>query len=218
MNIFSKIAPNHHATLIEGDFETMRAELVGVLEKKFDIESQGNPDFQVRSYDTLGIDEARELREAASFRPSREGNKIFIISFDAIGIDAQHALLKLFEEPTAATHFFLVAPHTTRLLPTLRSRLMIVPSEGKRAPTKEAKAFLKALPGERLKLIENIVEGRDRARAGALIAGLEEVLANNLPVSAPALTELERAREYLPDRASSVKLLMENLALVLPVI
>ncbi len=217
MNLSRAIDTSHHAILIEGEFDTIKDEFIHMLEKLFDVAAQGNPGFQVRSYETLGMDDARELKEAAALRAAGAGAKIFVISFEAIGTEAQNALLKLFEEPAARTHFFLVTSRSTRLLPTLRSRLFAVRGKVERKEqSADAKRFLALTPPERLARIKDIVEERDRAAAGVLIDGLEESLCADVVQNATTLRALERARGYLSDRASSVKLLLEHLALTLP--
>ena len=56
------------------------------------------------------------------------GKKIFVISTNSITREAQNSLLKIFEEPTEGTHFFLILSSSRILIPTLKSRLHVIPS------------------------------------------------------------------------------------------
>ena len=54
---------------------------------------------------------------------SRERQCVIIVAADTMSQAAQNAFLKLLEEPTHNTSFILLAHHSARLLPTIRSRL-----------------------------------------------------------------------------------------------
>src|SRR5579864_4048086 len=82
------------------------SELKDFLEEHLGIKTQGNPDFQHLEFRTLTIDEARRVAEAQERKDFSARRKIFIIETDFITEEAQNALLKVFEEPTAGTHFF----------------------------------------------------------------------------------------------------------------
>lgn len=70
---------------------------------------------------TIGIDEVRGLYAMGR---SKGALSIFIIDdADAMGREAQNALLKLLEEPAAAVRFILTSHAPERLLPTVRSRV-----------------------------------------------------------------------------------------------
>jgi hypothetical protein len=140
--------------------------------------------------------------------------------------EAQNSLLKIFEEPSEGTHFFLVMPNTQVLIPTLRSRLVVVGREvvtgGSTSEVKDlAKKFILANPAERILLIKGIVEEKDKGKAIDFVTALEEVLSPKLNVTggnellekAGALTEVLTVKKYLHDRAPSVKLLLEHLCL-----
>lgn len=69
----------------------------------------------------IGIDRIRQLYQQTR-SVQAETRCIVIDDADAMGNDAQNALLKLLEEPVANVHFILTSHHETRLLPTIRSR------------------------------------------------------------------------------------------------
>jgi DNA polymerase III gamma/tau subunit len=90
---------------------------------------------RVESYETFGVDEGRELKEAQLSKSFGGGKKIFVISFETITVEAQNSLLKVFEEPTPDTHFFLISRTGSRLLPTLRSRIVFLQTESDSTPS-----------------------------------------------------------------------------------
>lgn len=71
---------------------------------------------------TIAIETVRELYVATRSMSSSR-TVIIIDDADAMSQPAQNALLKLLEEPTAATIFILTSHQPTALLPTVRSRV-----------------------------------------------------------------------------------------------
>lgn len=70
-----------------------------------------------------GVDDARDLRERATFAPSRDRYKIFILD-EAHMVTPQgfNALLKLVEEPPAHVKFIFATTEPEKVLGTIRSR------------------------------------------------------------------------------------------------
>lgn len=70
-----------------------------------------------------GIDEIRALVTSLALAPVEGGRRVAVIAHAAsLTEPAQHALLKLLEEPPAQTHLILAATDERALLPTIRSR------------------------------------------------------------------------------------------------
>lgn len=210
----------HHAYVIEDGGEA-RAELLRFVEEGLGIAVRGNPDVHVRQYDVFGIDDGRDIQGLQSKRAIDGGAKIFILSINSMTREAQNALLKLFEEPTAGTHFFVLMQTTETLLPTLRSRVHIIRSAGRELNLDFARQFLKSSPAERLALIADTIESKDKAHAIELVNGLEAVLYAQGGVqgaSSEAFEEIRDTRSYLTDRSSSVKMLLEHLSVILPIV
>jgi len=83
-------------------------------------------------YDALGIDnksgnisvhEADAILKKLSYK-AFEGDCKFMIVWlpERMNVQAANTLLKILEEPSFGTHFFLVSEHPEQLLPTIRSR------------------------------------------------------------------------------------------------
>lgn len=228
---YKKNGSIHHAYVFEGERASILLGLFKFLEKDFGIEIKNNPDFSSQEFETFTIDDARDLQERHG-RRALSGKKIFIISTRFVTIEAQNSLLKIFEEPSEGTHFFIIMPNTQVLIPTLRSRLVIVDNfaiGGANSQDGLAKKFLSAGVAERLVMVKSIIEEKDKGKAIDFVTALEQVLAPQLSVhintgskniqktglveNADVLTEILMVKKYLHDRAPSVKLLLEHLCL-----
>lgn len=74
---------------------------------------------------TISIDRIRSLYEQT--RSIQQTKRCVVIDdAEAMGHEAQNALLKLLEEPVQNVHFILTTHHETGLLPTIRSRTQMV--------------------------------------------------------------------------------------------
>ena len=105
----------HHAYLVEGAREAIVPEILALCEN-LNIKTAGNPDFCRISVDNFKIDEALYLRSMSGDKSFSPGKKIFLICANALSLDAQNVLLKMFEEPALNTHFFVVVPDINALL------------------------------------------------------------------------------------------------------
>lgn len=221
----------HHAFLVEGDRELVTKELFECLAQG-GIELEGNPDFLHMTFDVIGIDEGRRLREMQISKAFSGGKRIFAISATSFTAEAQNALLKVFEEPAPGVHFFVIVPSVDMLLPTLRSRFFIIEHESKYGTgiSSNAQAFIAKNKSERLAVVKEIVALKDEDQAMAkkqarmLLDELERMFHRMLTSedrglrsnAVSALEEIERAKQYIGDRAPSIKLILEHLALILP--
>lgn len=231
----------HHAHVIQGAHDTVLSVLVPLLEKHMGIRVSGNPDVTLQSFRTFGIDESRTLSEMqtrAGFDSSsvplkvgeevRPSRKLFIVGADTITREAQTALLKTFEEPTAGTHFFIIVPRTDTILKTLMSRVVFFDAKsasGKKDETEvTAEKFLQSTRGERLAMIKKITEAKkdvpiDREMIRTILDHLERILYTRLAGKKDTTSifhEIYQAKNYLADRGSSPKMLLEHLAIVVP--
>lgn len=236
---YKKTGYLHHAHVIEGVYDCVTPLLLEAIERYMGIKMQGNPNLVVFAVDVFGIDESRRLAEmqsragVSSVRQSANESaespvrKFFIIGANTLTREAQTALLKTFEEPTAGTHFFLVTPHHGAILPTLKSRVVLAAS-GKDISTsaKEkmfAETFLDSSLSDRFALIKKLTETKkgesvDREIIRRTLDHVERILYTRM-AGKPAhsiFQELYHMKTYLLDRGSSPKMLLEHLAVVAP--
>ncbi len=215
----------HHAHLIVGAREGVLSELESFFTNELEIEVKSNPDYFVKEFDTFGIDDSRGLKQMQS-RSAVNGFKIFVILANSFTHEAQNSLLKIFEEPTAGTLFFIITQNTETILPTLKSRLLILSprfnlDESEEVVGVDIEAFLKASRSKRLEFLKDIIENKDKQLAVSFLNNLESALYNQLGTSYTKLTEgvfvfgeIRKARSYLNDRSPSVKMLMEHIAMI----
>jgi hypothetical protein len=176
MTFVSGFAGWHHAYVIEGE----EALVLPTLEDFFvsdGITLRGNPDYHVTLSEQFLIDDANRLVASANLRSVGE-RKIFVHSFGFITHEAQNALLKLFEEPPHGTHFFLIVPTASLLLPTVRSRMQVIKASkdieaNETALSKQVQTFLNANKADRMVLVKDIAA--DRSRAALFFDALEHV-------------------------------------------
>lgn len=228
------VKTNHHAHCLEGAREEIFPVLLEVLEKEWEVKANGNPDFWVGEFESFGIGEARAVQEMESrMSLAVGGRKVFVIMAHTFTHPAQNALLKVFEEPSAGTHFFVITRSAGGLLPTLRSRMVVTRMGGSTGGgaagigTAPPADFLRASLAERLGIARSLAddiadEKRSRAEATALLDEVERALYQKTDLKkAPrdsifALEEIERGRLFLESPGASVKMILEHLALVTP--
>ena len=227
---YKKTGSLHHAYLISGTTEELMPDLKALIERELGFATTGNPDFWAADFETFGIDDSRALKELQSRRPFAGERKFFVLGVQFFTREAQNSLLKVFEEPTAHTHFFIITPNTESLLPTLKSRLFFVrPSQQTSSVLgKEnfsAADFLKSGKGKRLELLKDMIESKDKNRAVFFLNELEQVLYESTTKDAGMPEDVRQTcrdigvfRGYLNDRSPSVKMILEHIALAAPVL
>lgn len=186
------------------------------------IETAGNPDVYVRTYSHFGIDEARELTARAYGKAVGDSRRVFIAVFPVITHEAQNALLKTLEEPPAGSLFFLVTGAPAMLLPTLRSRSQMLELSPVGEGIVSASAFLKSRPRERIEMLKPLLEKNDddRRDIGSIITFLSslERMLRKADNGRQGIDAVYRARAYAGDKGSLLKPLLEQVALLAPVL
>lgn len=224
VDTYKKKGNLHHAYVIEGERELVRGDLFKFFENKVGISTSANPDFYYGEFEHFGIDDGRKLQEMASRRALVNGIKIFVIAFVAITREAQNSLLKLFEEPPTGTHFFVVVPKTDILLPTLLSRMFAVYTGGNEEKDSEfIKKFLKASKANRLIMLKEIVNEKNREKSLAVVNSIEKALygvTDRQKITSENISlfeEIQKLRKDLNTRSASVKMILEHISLITPV-
>lgn len=213
----------HHAFIIPGDRGKTKLALRDFLEKELGIIHSGNPDFQELEYVSFGIDESRALKESQSrFSVNAGAKKIFVLSAHSFTSEAQNSLLKIFEEPTADTVFFILSSSAQFFFPTLLSRVVCLPEYTEQGEG-EARAFLKKDEAGRLALaLEIAKDEEDPGRSARLIEDIirfyyeKGLKGKRSSEETRALTLALQYREFAHGRSPSLKMMLEHLALVIP--
>src|SRR5204862_2077601 len=74
----------------------------------------------------IKVDQVRRVIENIYFRPSEGRERVFIFTDSAFMKEAANSLLKVLEEPPEFATIFLLAESPGELLPTIRSRSMVL--------------------------------------------------------------------------------------------
>lgn len=215
----TQITRDVHGYIVEGWWDIVGGDLEKTVRREFGIELYGNPDVVRVTSDVMGISDARSLAVLQSRRAASAsvGIKVFFLAFRSITTEAQNALLKVLEEPTEGTYFFVVVPSAAALLPTLRSRLRFVEYKTKGESNPLVNEFLAASSARRLTLLGTIIKEKDTKAAHMFLDDLLLTLYDRGGAKYYRVLEnVLRARRHVPDRGASLKLLLEHIALVVP--
>ncbi len=220
----AQITDGHHAYLIAGNYEETLPGLLSFLEKDWKIETTGNSDFVVHHYQTLYIENFRDLEKETQTKPLPGCKRIFVISFGFMTRETANAMLKFFEEPIIGVTFFVITPTPERLPGTLRSRFSELKNsrDSSAAIRNEAEQFFQMNLGKRFEHSKKFAgditdEKRTRADALAFLEAIEEIIGEKIKLNSKTVSifeELEKYRSYMKDQASSVKLLFDSLAMM----
>lgn len=222
----------HHAYGIEG---ALRSDLIPVISKEMGIKIAGNPDFFSEKFESFSIDDARRIKEIHDSKKFYEtAPRVFLIELFSITHGAQNALLKVLEEPKPGNYFFFSVPSLDIFLPTVRSRLCCINArEGWRGSTSQdsecevephrIQHFLDISPKERIAYVDKLAfsiseEEVSKSEALFFLNALEKRLYSNRKNPKDNIEVLEaiaKARAFLSDSSSSVKMLLEHIALSL---
>jgi DNA polymerase III delta prime subunit len=224
----------HHAYLIEGTLDVV-IPIIKEFVEDLGIKIAGNPDFCRISVDSFRIEDARNLKSMSLEKSFFQEKKIFFISANNFLPEAQNALLKILEEPTENTHFFLVVPDANSLLRTFTSRFYVISNQEDKMVKSNAEKFITMKLQDRINFLkeflkeaeesdESIIEDSVRSKAIKFLNALETVLYRKtvsnfkLNIKTDFFVKIFNAREFLRQSGSSVKNLMESVALTIPIL
>lgn len=208
---------SHHALIVLGNEAT---EAVSLLENLLEVSFShaAHEDIVYRIYESLGINEVRELAFLSLKKPVHGGLLRLIVVSNTLTTEAQHALLKQTEEPNELTRYIFLLPARTPLLATLRSRCAVVSlSKSNEGDTSTATTIL-----DDLKNITKITKDKNDVAMEVRLGAVEALLhgtdgkdtTHNTKEHDTALAHaLLLARSYIESRGSSPKMLLEHVAL-----
>lgn len=200
----------HHALLLQGKSFTES--------DYFTVTFDTSVEHEILHFETLSIGDVRKIIHTAFVKPFTGDTKIMILEAGTIASEAQHALLKVLEEPPITTQFILVLNSLEGLLPTLLSRVMYVEGKIRRAVTTNSffTIFLTSSYAARLESISRITKDKDINQIDLLRDGVLSYLEQQ-PPSRSASVILDCVTK-LTVRGASKKMLLEEIALTLPVV
>jgi len=214
--IFSKDTL-HHAYVLYGNIDLSRKILFDFLSSELSVSKDNNPDFFHYQSNTVPIDIVREI-VLSSTRKSFSEKKIYVIEFDTILVEAQNALLKVLEEPNPNTHFFFLTESRNFALETIKSRVVEISMPKEDAVIdSDSEDFISGTIVRRFDIATRISKDKDRKSAERIIRNiLISVRENKEVYDKKFATALFHALLYVNIPSSSVKMILEHIAMLLP--
>ena len=212
----------HHAQCVVGDVNIVE----NALEDVFSIlRDEHGVITHVYSFDTLSITDVHHISSLAATKSQSESVTIFSISFSGATIEAQNALLKSIEEPAQGIRFVFTIPRVSFLLPTVKSRCLVhdlVFNNEKSISAISPIEFLDASVTGRIKIVDTVVKNKkepfSRSDLVIFLKELEQEISNrNVSDYTDALSDIYTFKTYAQLSGCSVKMMLEYLALQLPV-
>ncbi len=170
-----------------------------------------------QTFEKLTIDDVRFLKESV-YRLPEEGyvRNCFVIRTPFVTVEAQHALLKILEEPPTVSRFVFVTVPALELLTTVQSRFHHQPIKIDITSTESFDDFLSSPLKNRLEMIEVKMKGKDLAWQEDMRQGVISYLRTNNALDKNTLVDIQFVASNLLKRGSSNKMLLDQLALSLP--
>ncbi|MCX6756390.1 MAG: hypothetical protein NTX85_03545 [Candidatus Nomurabacteria bacterium] len=217
----------NHSYIIQGNPVTSPSELKDYLISRnlFDTE---NPDIMFELYEALDMNEGHKIKEWHSLASYKGKKRACIIGAKFINREAEQSLLKILEEPGENTHFFIIVPDVENVLPTIRSRCHVVYLDKDNKYDSWAKKFISSTIKDRIDMIALILKSAEDADTSATIRFEAKSILDSLELNLFTefkkdtnnkntewvLGEIIKAKKYLRNPGSSVKMLLEHIALV----
>lgn len=209
-----------HANIIVGQSDSQNF-VFNILDKDLGFKPQANPDFLSVEVESFGIGDARNLGRWAIGKPLSGDKKVCLIKTKSITPEAQNALLKTLEEPTAGTYFFIILESLGGILGTFLSRTTVlnaglVDIDLNNNKDTDARNFLKGSIKERLTLVGSLSKKEDKGLMKDLIKNLEEMAYKEKRQNqAVNLKNILTSKIFLTSRGSSPRMLLEWLSCVI---
>lgn len=218
----------YHSYIVEGDIEQTLSAILNLFKKRGYIKNIEKDSF-IKSYDSFSIDDSRIVKEWHSRKKTGEEKRFFIIGSKFINHDAERALLKILEEPSEDTHFFIIVPDSSLLLDTILSRAHLIRENKDNNISEEAKKFLKSSKKDRIDMIALILKKNENNEDSGglrhdsinLLNNLEIIIHENFKKNPrdlnfiTSLEEINKSKDYLSLPGSSAKMILEHIALVI---
>ncbi len=212
----------HHAQCVVGEIDVIGNALEGVFST---LRNKHGVITYVYSFDTLGIQDVHHISSLAATKSQSESVTIFSIGFSSATTEAQNALLKSIEEPAQGVRFVFTIPQVSFLLPTVKSRCMIhdfVSEPSSQELVILPVEFLNTSVVDRMKMVDTVVKNKKepftRSDLVIFLKSLEqEISKRNVSDYVEVLSDIYTFKTYTQLSGCSVKMMLEYLALMLPV-
>ncbi len=201
--------PSHHAVWYRTTASGLVSEVVSVLATQCEVVTL--------KFDSLTIADARMCISMAYQTPVDYPQRAIVVVAESFNPEAQHALLKVIEEPPKTTRFIFFVPTAATILPTVWSRVHVMDLGENQEQGSSAlfDAFMKQSPAQRFAAIAEYAKQKDSLAWHELLRGLDSLIAaGSIPNSKKKIIHM--CRTWLTFKGSSKKMIWEELALTIP--
>lgn len=214
----------HHAHVCIGEANDYSKDIV-LSYLRDENHTPHNTEFRVYQKELFTVDDARDLKQIVSQKPSDGKQIVILIVTTNFSREAQNALLKTLEDPFPGVMVIFITPKEHTLLPTLRSRVLLhYLTQAELVSPIDINLFKKGTTGRRLKLVDEYLQKikddealheTSRKDALAFLNAYEALLYTSGTVKEykKEFEAILYAKDYLQDSGSSVKQLLEYVAL-----
>lgn len=228
--MFENLFPEkfYHAYLVEGDPTVTHLNLKDYL---MSLESfrPDNTDIFIETYDALDMDQSGVIKEWHTLASSSGGSRLCIIGTKNINREAEQSLLKILEEPGEKTHFFIVVPDVSVVLPTILSRCHTIKIAKMDKYESWVAKYLSSNPSGRLDMVGSLIKEFDDVEGSAALRHEAKLILNSLEIYlfkkykkdpkdnaklSDTIEEIIKLKKYLRNPGSSVKMILEHVSLV----
>ena len=165
---------------------SQKEQLKILLKRIFNKDLKESPDIHVlnpKDQNSLGIEEIKEFQKKMRYKPFQEEKQVgIILQAEKLTTQAQNALLKTLEERSDTSIYILCVDNERNLLPTIKSRGIVIYSPSQiDTPSEEEgelKDFLKMSLLDQFNTIEEYAKEKDSSLT--LINALERVFRERL--------------------------------------
>jgi len=160
--------------------DSQKEQLKILLKRIFGKDLKESPDIHVLNLekeDSIGIEDVKELQKTMRYKPFQEEKQVgIILQAEKLTTQAQNALLKTLEETTDTSIYILCVDNERNLLPTIKSRGIVIysPTQIEEIKVEEdLDSFLDLDPLEQFNTIE--AYSKDKDSSLNFINTLEEI-------------------------------------------
>jgi len=137
----------------------------------------------------IKVDQVRRVIETIYFRPAEAKERVYIFTDSAFMKEAANSLLKVLEEPPEFATIFLLTTNPGELLPTIRSRSMVVTLQA--LPAEEIEEYLRQhrpdWSAKQRSLVARLSQGAIGSARGFDLAGYSAAREHALAILGTAL-------------------------------
>lgn len=164
-------------------------------------------------FERMSIADVHALVSTSHLTAVERPGRVFVIAANSLLHEAQNALLKIFEEPTGKTMFYLIVPREDILLPTLRSRLSLIGTEESEGESNVFSTFIRKSLADRIESISTRLKEDDVSWIPQFMRSAERYAQER--GDARLIRDVLFVSTRIGAPGSSKKMLLEHLALSL---